>query len=615
MRRQLIATALIVSAMLPAGAQNAIVEESLTEVHVASAVKATTHRREVTTIQNEKGADHAFFLCACSKDERLTDFRGQVTDASGRVLRKFRQGDLKRTEYSEYLAIDDYKLYLEYTPPVYPVTITYEWTMDSHQTLIEYPMFCPQDAYDVSVKKAVYQLTAPQDITIRHALKNLVQLPQKTTDEKGRQVLTLEVANLPALREEPFARPLRERIPMAYFAPQHFVYYGTQGSLASWEDFGRWKYSLLKGRDQLPATVKSELHQLTDALPTEREKVEALYHYMETHTRYVAVLLGIGGLQPAPAAEVAKSGFGDCKGLSNLMRAMLQEVGIASNYTAISTYNRQFVRDFPSAGQMNHVILQVPLKEDTLWLECTNPQLPFGYVHEDIAGHDALLVNETGGRLVTLPTYADTLNSQRSTVSLDLSADGHADITLQQVSRNRQYERRIPLLNMSEKDRLRMMRQLMHLPQCTFGKTDVSQGEGASIRLDVACRSVGYANQTGQRLFVPLCPIRQHYSAPATIGERTEPLYIGMGFLDEDEVTITLPAGYVVEAQPKGMVVEKPFGSFAFQVAVRDGKIRVMYRVHVKSGSYAPALYAEFSAFVKSISNAYGQKLVLRKES
>jgi hypothetical protein len=40
-----------------------------------------------------------------------------------------------------------------------------------------------------------------------------------------------------------------------------------------------------------------------------------------------------------------------------------------------------------------------------------------------------------------------------------------------------------------------------------------------------------------------------------------------------------------------------------------------MYRVHVKSGSYAPALYAEFSAFVKSISNAYGQKLVLRKES
>ena len=54
--------------------------------------------------------------------------------------------------------------------------------MDSHQTLIEYPMFCPQDAYDVSVKMAVYQLTAPQDITIRHAVKNLVQQPQKTTD-------------------------------------------------------------------------------------------------------------------------------------------------------------------------------------------------------------------------------------------------------------------------------------------------------------------------------------------------------------------------------------------------------------------------------------------------
>lgn len=164
MKLLLIMLLLVCSGQL-APAQNAIVEESLTAVDVASATRATIHRREVTTIMNEQAASHALFVCSCSKDERLTSFRGQATDASGHVLRKFKQSELQRTEYSAYLAIDDYKLYLDYTPPLYPVTITYEWTMEQHHTLLEYPWFCPQDDYEVSVRKATYQLTAPQDIT------------------------------------------------------------------------------------------------------------------------------------------------------------------------------------------------------------------------------------------------------------------------------------------------------------------------------------------------------------------------------------------------------------------------------------------------------------------
>ena len=89
---------------------------------------------------------------------------------------------------------------------------------------------------------------------------------------------------------------------------------------------------------------------------------------------------------------------------------MLKELGIASTYTIISTTNERLLPDFSSANQMNHVILQVPLPQDTLWLECTNPSLPFGYVHQDIAGHDALLIEPDGGKMCRLPTYPDSLN-------------------------------------------------------------------------------------------------------------------------------------------------------------------------------------------------------------
>ena len=438
--RQLLFFVLLLAAVHNAKAQNAVVEESSTDVECFSPTRAIIHFREVTTILNEHGAGLAVFVCSCSKNNKMTGFKGQVTDATGRVLRKFKESELKQTEYSQYLAIDDYKMYLNYTPPVYPVTITYEWTMESHDDLIEFPRFCPQTDYDVSVKKAVYRLTVPKGFAVRHALLNIDEKVKTSDDGK---TITLELDNLPALKKEPYARPLQERLPMAYFAPTDFIYYGTKGSLSSWADYGKWEYSLINGSETLPEDIRKEIHQMTDGLKTDREKVEVLYHHLEKTTRYVAILLGIGGQKPAPAAEVCKSGFGDCKGLSNYLRAMLKEVGIPSNYTTISTTNRQLLKDFASVGQMNHVILQVPLPGDTLWLECTNPQLPMGYVHDDIAGHDAIEVSERGGRLVKLPVYADSTNLMKSILHINLTPGGAADMTIAQQYSNFQYENSI----------------------------------------------------------------------------------------------------------------------------------------------------------------------------
>lgn len=45
----------------------------------------------------------------------------------------------------------------------------------------------------------------------------------------------------------------------------------------------------------------------------------------------------------------------------------------------------------------------------------------FGYVHQDIAGHDALLIEPTGGQMYRLPTYPDSLNTQHIVANITLS--------------------------------------------------------------------------------------------------------------------------------------------------------------------------------------------------
>ena len=595
-------------------AQKAVIEEYAIDIYCESATHAVQHFREVTTILNEQGASLALFVCSCSKNDKLTSFKGVVTDATGRVIRKMKESELQKTEYSPYLAIDDYKMYLEYTPPVYPITISYEWTIDSHDNLIEFPAFCPQSDYDISVKKATYRLKAPKSMNVRYALQHINNKVEVSDDSSSDQLFTLEVNGLPALKKESFTLPLSERIPLARFAPTDFSYYGRHGNLRSWKDYGLWEYSLIRGLDVLPENVCQELHQLTDGLQTPREKVGALYKRLEKTTRYVAVLLGIGGQRPAPAANVCKSGYGDCKGLSNYMHAMLKEVGIASNYTTISTVNRNLLPDFASAGQMNHVILQVPLENDTLWLECTNPELPMGYVHDGIAGHNAIEINEQGGRLVRLPVYADSTNLMHSTLDIRIDAQGAADMTIRQETFNQQYEDRIPLLKMDEKDREKALQRFAHVPQAEIKHLEVRASESEpNMILEAEAKSHRYATQTGLRLFVPVCPLHRGYTIPNK-EERQEDLWLEMGYLDVDDITMTIPEGYVVEARPKDVSIEYPFATFTFSLQVEGNTIHVCNRLLRHSGTYDKSLFSQLSEFYRTISNTYNQKIVLKKE-
>ena len=603
---------ILLTTLLPVSAQKAVVEDYSTDIICDKLTHAVMHFKKTTTILHESASDFGFFSCTCSKSNQLISFKGQVTDASGNIIRKMKIKDLKKTEYSPYLAIDDYIMYLEYTPSSFPVTVTYEWELDCKDNLVEFPPFCPQTDYNVDVKRAAYHLAAPQELGVRYAFKNISQPAEVYKNKAGAQVISLEMTDIPRVKKIPYTRPIYDRVPIAYFAPSLFVYYETQGSLSNWKEFGMWQFGMLRGRDALPEDIRNEIHQLTDSLGDDRQKVEAIYNLLGKKTRYVAILFGIGGQRPASAIDVCSSGYGDCKGLTNFMRAMLQEVGITSNYTTISTRNRQLLKDFASVGQMNHVILQVPIKNDTIWLECTNPQLPFGYVHGDIAGHDAIEVSRAGGRLVHIPAYPDSTNLARNQIRLQLDGSGIADIDVSSVFYNLRMESRIPVYKMGRDEQKKAILRMLYAPQAEIDKSEFKM-EGPVLSLDAHVRSKNYTTATGKRLFVPVCPIRRDTSIPAVDEERLEDFYIETGYCDEDEIIITLPEGSEIEATPSDVIINEPFASFYSVIKRKGSQIIITNRLLVRSGTYDKSSYSRFIEFMKKVNTAYGQKVVLKK--
>lgn len=426
-----------------------------------SEYRMTEHTEVV--IYKETMSQLANFYTTLDKSEKIERFACVVEGVNSKFNKKYKAGDLKYSEYSGDMVTDLKSVELSIDLPLYPIVVTTDVTYHRTDNTISYPPFLPIPAYDTEVKEATYMIDFPASMNLRYVAMDTDIKPVESTTPKGKKRWTFTLANQGEIVYEEFSKPLLQQIPKVLFVPERLDYYGTQGSMKSWEEFGLWINSLCQGMDVLPDDARAKVHELTDTCATDWDKVRVLYNLLRRHTRYVSIQLGIGGYRPLAAEFVWRKGFGDCKALTNLMKAMLAEAGVASTYTLISTKYDRLI-DLPNFQQLNHVILKVPTSKGVIWMECTNPEIPLGYTHDDIAGHEAVEISDKGGHRVILPDYADTLNLRTTKVKTVFRPDGTGSINIIDSYSCHRYTRLYGWLKKSEKDRINAAARAYSLP-------------------------------------------------------------------------------------------------------------------------------------------------------
>ncbi|KPQ14390.1 MAG: transglutaminase-like protein, partial [Algoriphagus marincola HL-49] len=253
---------------------------------------------------------------------------------------------------------------------------------------------------------------------------------QDETLPDGRVQLTWKESELPvqdlSIKEEDDHR--------LYIAPKEFKLDNFRGSMTDWSELGLWKYQLNEGRDILPEEFKIKILELVEGIEDPYEKIAVLYDYLQKNFRYVSIQLGIGGWQTMTATDAVKYSYGDCKGLSNLMKAMLETAGIPAYYTLVYAGEGEsdIHTDLPS-NQFNHVILRAEVDEQPVWLECTSNSLPAGYLGSFTNDRHVLVVTPTGGYLAKTPGYQeDHWNRVENEFYIRLDDRGDAQMTMKQ---------------------------------------------------------------------------------------------------------------------------------------------------------------------------------------
>jgi hypothetical protein len=596
---------------------NVVKRKEEVRFEIISTGETILKKKYALTVLNENGDRMATFVEYYDKFSEIRSVEASLYDATGKLLKKAKGKDIMDISGSDESNLADHyrrKVY-QFYHKVYPYTVEFEFEVRTKGSLF-FPAWAPGGAEFLSVQQSSFSVLFPQSYSVRYKSFNYPGEPQEST-EKDKKKLTWQIKDLPAIRFESMSPERYELIPVVFLGPTEFQIQGYKGNMNSWQDFGKFVYSLKQGRDQLPDNVKQMVQQLTLGAADEREKIDRLYRFLQKNTRYISIQLGIGGWQPFDARFVASKSYGDCKALSNYMYSLLKEAGITSYYTLITRgYNaRRVIEDFPSQ-QFNHAILCVPLDKDTVWLECTSQTLPPGYLGGDNHDRYALLIDEQGGKLVRTPKYGIQENIQRRKIKAQLDEDGTLFINASTDYGGTQQDLLHLLIHHLSKEKVK---EYLHdvLDFATYDVNSFKYTENKtappSVHEQLEITASNYATITGKRLFIiPNVMTRSHRKLN-TDEERKYDLDIKSEYRDIDEVEILLPKGFEPESLPQPVSLAGKFGKYSTSVKLEKNKIIFSRDMEVYSGRFPVSDYKELAKFYETIYKADRNRLVLVK--
>lgn len=94
--------------------------------------------------------------------------------------------------------------------------------------------------------------------------------------------------------------------------------------------------------------------------------------------RYIYVGIAGGNLTPATADETWQRRYGDCKGKTTLLLALLNELGIDAEAVLVnnSGIDDGFNQRLPSPGLFDHVLVRAKIDGREYWMDGTRRQSP-----------------------------------------------------------------------------------------------------------------------------------------------------------------------------------------------------------------------------------------------
>ena len=452
---------------------------------------------------------------------------------------------------------------------------------------------------------------------------NMGSISAETSYDARRKMTRVHysVRAVPALSREKSQPPLRYILP--HVVPVVVSYRLPSGAdmpvLDSVQDLYNWYCSLLDAVN--PPYVYESLRQFTDSLTagaeTDMSKAEAIYYWVQSAIRYIAVEDGMDGIVPRNADEVFRKRYGDCKDKTSLLHVLLSNAGLRSYICWIGTDELPYRYDeLPSPATDNHMIVVLELDSVPYFLDATGSYQNISRPTNFIQGKEALAaVDSLQYRIFRVPELSAERNVVIDSVRFELLPTGElsgagALYVCGAPKQNLQYS----LLGKDAQSQHKTLRSYLQLGNnaCLLNSYSI-QGNESFDTVITALYSLAvpnYVRKAGTDYYINMNMYRGWESFDIEAGRVTS-LYMAYRSSYSNVFTLTVPDGYQVATVPLDESYSHPLFGFETRYTVVGNSVRYEHSVRIDVRMLSPDMFGQWREYMEGLKRSYRQTMVL----
>lgn len=442
-------------------------------------------------------------------------------------------------------------------------------------------------------------------------------LPKKMPDN----LMELQLENVPKFDAEEYMPPEDD------FRPVVLFYYGGREMVSPDSFWDEWEKLITQYLDKFVGSSREIGNAAEQAIAGETDpekKLRKLYARAQQirnlsfeRARSAEEKKRENLKRNANAQDVLQHGYGSSWDVNAAFTAMARAAGFDASMLGIADRKeRSFNKIILWLGQLDASAVQVNAGGREMFLDPGTRFCPFGTLRWENTATTALKFNKVGGGFQTTPQPESSLLHRSAQVSLGAEGDLSGEITVT-FNGEDALQHRLDAIDQDEAGRRKSLEDEVRtwLPQESVVKLQDAQGWESIDQPLVARFNItihDFASVAGKRLLLPSYFFPTLQRNMFTSQYRRYPIAFSYPFIEEDELTIKLPAGFEVEESPFRRKAGLSYAGYEISSVVSGQQVVTQRKLRFEQLQLPPEKYEELKNFFSIVQKGDEGHAVLR---
>lgn len=436
---------------------------------------------------------------------------------------------------------------------------------------------------DIPIQFVKYSLKAPFELFSRIVTKTFNGENMRFVQE-NEKLYSRSMTNVPGLHEEPYMPP-KDQVRtwmLIYFRPYVFN-----------SEINKLMYDDFKSGTKLTDELRKTAATLVGNVPTAEQKIKLIFEFCRSKIKRTDSE-ALNDLDRAKyktnktAADTLKNEWGTGSDINLLFAALAIAAGFDARLAKTASrddifFDARKADPFTRLYFMRNSSIAVRMDEKWRFFDPASTFVPYGMLQWDEEGQSALIIGDGTEEFGFTPFSPPEKSLQKRTAKLRLNEDGTLEGDVYIEDRGHfAAERKADNAYDSPEQREQTLRQEIKQRMSIAEVSNVQIENANDLIKPFVCsfhvRVPGYAQRTGKRLFFQPAFFQYGISPRFSATERRHGVYFHYPWMEQDEIEIALPAGFVLDhAESIGAFQLSNIGKYDVRIGITKDHRTLVY--------------------------------------